>query len=132
MVPIYHLQRTRLLSIYFYIIHLDVLNQRVEMDKRDTCAIRLTLPSVFSPQRRTFVPRLVLTGGEAVLENMPAVLENVSEPTSTTTTLPTTLAMPSSTTPLSVDDYDISDTDVANGSVVCHSNFEREAADAIL
>ncbi|GKD33250.1 hypothetical protein Tco_1248759, partial [Tanacetum coccineum] len=89
---------------------LDVLNQRVERIRGNLAANRSALLGVFS----------LLTDP---LSSIPA---------STTTTLPTTLAMPSSTTPLYVEDYDISDTDVAYSSVVCHPDFEREAADAIL
>ncbi|GKC81653.1 hypothetical protein Tco_1137370 [Tanacetum coccineum] len=131
MVPIYHPEDPVAVGSTSLSFSLNVLNQRVERIKGNLAGIRSALLGVFSPLRDP-LSSIVLTGGEAVLENMPAVLENVSEPASTTTTLPTTLAMPSSTTPLSVEDYDNSDTDVANGSVVCHSNFKKEAADAIL
>ncbi|GKC87786.1 hypothetical protein Tco_1148435 [Tanacetum coccineum] len=101
MVPIYHPEDPVAVGSTSLSFSLDVLNQRVERIKGNLAAIRSALLGVFSPLRDP-LSSIVLTGGEAVPENMPAVPENVSEPASTTTTLPTTLAMPSSTTPLSV------------------------------
>ncbi|GJV29772.1 hypothetical protein Tco_1386220 [Tanacetum coccineum] len=131
MVPIYHPEDPVAVGSTSLSFSLDVLNQRVERIRGNLAANRSALLGVFSPLTDP-LSSIVLTGGEAVPENIPAVPENVSEPASTTTTLRTTLAMPSSTTPLFVEDYDISDTDVAYGSMVCHPDFEREAADAIL
>ncbi|GJZ01411.1 hypothetical protein Tco_0519372 [Tanacetum coccineum] len=79
MVPIYHPEDPVAVGSTSLSFSLNVLNQRVERIKGNLAGIRSALLGVFSPLRDP-LSSIVLTGGEAVPENMPAVLEKTLVP----------------------------------------------------